>query len=93
MVRSGTDVNPHRPDLGVLWVTILVDLWVGVSMRRPTTTWPVHSGHVEIDVIRDRDFRMVLLHVIFGPIVGTAFAPFLSRPQAEHHRPTRLEAS
>ena len=91
VVRTGSDVDPHGPHLRVLGIATLVDLRVGVTVRGPSTSGPVHPGHVEIDVVRDRDFRMVLLDVVLGPVVRAALAALLARPQAEHHRTAGFE--
>jgi hypothetical protein len=93
VVRPRSDVDSHRPYLRVLRVTTLIDLRIRVTVRRPTPPGPVHSCHVEIDVIRDRDLGVVFLHVVLGPVVRTSLATFLTRPQAEHHRSTGLKVS
>ena len=69
VVGPRSDVHPHRPHLGVLRVSVLVNLRVGVSVRGTASAGPVHTTHVEIDVIGDGDIRIVLLDIVLGPVV------------------------
>ena len=91
VVERWPDIDTHRPDLGILRISILVYLRVRITVRCPPASRPVHSSHVEIDVIRHRDFWMVFGDVVFGPIIRAALASLLTGPEAENHRSATFE--
>ena len=95
VVETWSDVHTHWPHFLVLWIAIRVNFWLRVaiafattvtaSTRRSAATGPVHTCHVEVDVIRDFDVGILFLDPFIGPEITPPLSTFLTRPEAEHH--------
>ena len=100
VVQARADVDAHRPDLLVLRITIGIDLRLRIASvftstvvtpaRGSTAAGPVHAGHVKIDVIRNLDVGVVLLHPVIRPNIAASLSTFFTRPQTEHHGVSRV---
>ena len=58
---------------------------MSVSTRSATATGPIHTSHIQIDIIGNFDIWIVFLNPIISPEVTASLSTFFSRPQAEHH--------
>ena len=55
------------------------------STRSASTTRPIHTSHIEIDVVRHFHIWILILDPFIGPEVASTLTTFFTGPQAEHH--------
>ena len=95
MIKARSNIDSHWPHFLVLWISIRIDFRLrvtpSITATMAITTWctsttgPVHSSHIEVDVIGDLNIWIVFFHPIISPEVTASLTAFFTRPQAEHH--------
>ena len=78
VIKRGSQVHSHWPNFLILRVAIWVNGCCRISVWRTTATRPVHTSHVEVDVIGHHHIRIIFLHIIIGPVIAATLATFLT---------------
>ena len=86
VIEGRAKINPHWPNFLILRIAIRVDLSCRVTVRGAAATGPIHTSHVQIDVIGNSNIGIVLFDVIIRPVITTTLSTFFTRPKAKHHR-------
>ena len=95
VIETWTYVDSHRPNFLILWITIVINRRIGVTIRlsasvvvptrSTTSTWPVYTSHIEINIIRNLYVWIIFFDPFISPVITTSFSTFFTRPQTEYH--------